>query len=150
MNPRILRNHAAKKPTTIMTNLEKEFDKTFATIDRAEKVFTRADDLGSCKLLEEKTKFVVKVDLPRIKKDDIKIEVHGSQLRIVVKHNENNSAKHGSSSDKKTSRSYLQRSFTLPSIVNGKSMSSKFEKGILTISLPKSSFIRTKKQVAKH
>lgn len=79
--------------------------------------------------------YLITVDLPGIKKEDIKIDLHDSVLTIS---GERNRVEKGEG--KYTERTYgkFQRSFTLPNPVDADKIEAKFEDGVLHMNLPQS------------
>lgn len=69
--------------------------------------------------------FLLSVDIPGIKKSDLKIEIHGHQIQIM-----------GETKKDRMSRSY-KRIFALPESVDTSKIEAHFEDGVLEILLPK-------------
>jgi HSP20 family protein len=82
---------------------------------------------------ETDTHYLVNIDLPGVKKEDVKIEVRDNQLCISGERKEERKGRGG------YERSYgsFCRSFTLPSNVNGDGIEANYENGVLQISVPK-------------
>ena len=86
---------------------------------------------------EEDNNIFVKMAMPGIKKEDIKISVTGDSITV-----EGNSKEESEKKDKKyflktfQTSSYSQ-SFNLPTNVNPDDVEAKFEDGVLTVRLPK-------------
>src|SRR4051812_15748614 len=70
--------------------------------------------------------YVLAVDMPGVRKDDIKIGLHDRLLSIQ--------------GERKTGKNELKlsRSFTIPDSVDGDKVQAKFEDGVLQLTLPKS------------
>jgi HSP20 family protein len=75
----------------------------------------------ACDVSETEEKFLLSVDLPGMKKEDIKIELKDQVLTI--------------SGERKTEK--YQRSFTLPTVVDGNKVEARYEDGVLELTLPK-------------
>jgi HSP20 family protein len=69
--------------------------------------------------------FLLSVDIPGIKKSDLKIEIHGHQIQIT-----------GETKKDRMSRSF-RRSFALPESVDTSKIEAHFEDGVLEVLLPK-------------
>lgn len=82
--------------------------------------------------------FLLTVDLPGVKKDDVKVDLSDNVLTISGerKHEHESKAK----GTRRFERSYgsFQRSFTLPSGVDANAVEASLEDGVLRIALPKS------------
>jgi HSP20 family protein len=82
--------------------------------------------------------YAVKADIPGVRKEDIKIDVEGSQVSIVAE------TKHESEEKKdgkllRSERYYGQqaRSFTLAHDIDESKVSAKYAEGVLELTLPK-------------
>ena len=92
----------------------------------------------SC-LREYGTHWSLEFDLPLVNKKDIKITFDESSISVEAKLKETYSEeKFG----KKTKFEYFKKTITLPSKINNKKTSAKFEKGRLKITIPKTIFSR--------
>lgn len=100
--------------------------------DSANPAFMPAVDI-----IEEKDDYIVKVDLPGLSKNDVKITVQNDILTIRGEKNQVKETK--DINYRRMERSYgaFQRSFTLPSSVKNEKIDATFNDGVLTISLPK-------------
>ncbi len=114
-----------------------DFDQMFDSFLRPTYVTTQ-NFRPSCDVNETKDHFLVSFDMPGVKKEDIKIEVQGNQLKISgerqreVKSEEGESALH-------FERSFgrFERTFTLPATVAADKIEAHFENGVLNVALPK-------------
>jgi HSP20 family protein len=88
-------------------------------------------------IYEDNDAFLVKLELPEIKKEDIKVNLNDNVLSISGERRfENEDKKDGYH---RVERSYGQfyRSFTLPPNVNAETINAEYKDGILRLSLPK-------------
>ena len=86
---------------------------------------------------ENESEFVVKIELPGVPKDDIRITMQDNVLTVA---GEKKHEKESKGSDyHRTELSYgaFQRSFTLPAIVKADNIEASYNDGILQITLPK-------------
>lgn len=105
-----------------------------------------------CDVHENDNEFTILADLPGIKPEEISVEIDNGVLTIkgerVNEYNSNNDL-----SNKPVYKEYFyerhygsfMRSFTLPENVNTEEIISKYNHGVLTISLPKTEQVKTKK-----
>lgn len=107
---------------------------------RDEETGLTGDFAPSCEIIEEDRNFVLKADLPGVKKEDVKVEVMGDRLTIRAERREEKEAKDGKGKLRHISEisygSYI-RSFTLPQPINEKNVDAKFENGVLFVTVPK-------------
>lgn len=95
-------------------------------------VWTPAVDIA-----EHENDYVVKVELPGVSKDDVKITM---QENILTIHGEKRQEKETKDSNfHRVERSYgsFQRSFTLPTTVKSEKIEASYNDGILAVTLPK-------------
>jgi HSP20 family protein len=103
----------------------------------------------SCEVTEEDNKYVLKFDLPGVTKDQVKVEADKDQLTIRAERKEEKKSE--------TKKKYLSemyygsytRSFTLPGPVDEKKVDAKFENGVLTVTVPKTEYLKAK-QIPVH
>ncbi|MER3524963.1 MAG: molecular chaperone [Ignavibacteria bacterium] len=88
-------------------------------------------------LIEKDDEFVAKVELPGVRKDDVKITLHDNVLTIRGEKKEEKETK--DSNYHRLERTYgsFQRSFTLPTAVRQDKVEAEFRDGVLSITLPK-------------
>lgn len=121
------------------TELSSPFDEFFREFDRAF-VPTAASramlaDFSPAVDVEEKDDtYHISVDLPGLKKDEIKIDLHDSVLTLSGER-----TREVKGEGRYAERSYgkFQRTFTLPHQVDAEKIEAKFEDGVLYIALPK-------------
>lgn len=100
----------------------------------------RAPEAGwspSTDIVEEEGRFLVKLDLPGMKREEINVKVANGALTVTGER------KHESESNKgyrRFERSYGQftRVFTLPETVDGQKIEADYQDGVLTVAIPKS------------
>lgn len=86
---------------------------------------------------EDENAFLIKLDLPEVSKDDVKVNLNDNVLSITgerrFEHEDKRDGYH------RVERSYDQfyRSFTLPPNVNAEEINAEFRDGVLRLTLPK-------------
>ena len=86
---------------------------------------------------DEKDSFVVKVELPGLKKEEIDISLHDGVLTVSGERKHERESKDGAfRSERYFGR--FQRSVTLPARVNAGDVKASYKDGVLSIELPKS------------
>jgi len=98
----------------------------------------------SVDISEDDKEYLVKADLPEVKKEDVKVTVENGVLTITGERKFEKEEK-----DKKyhrIERSYgnFLRSFTLPDAADGSKVNAEFKDGVLKVHLPKSEKARPK------
>lgn len=78
---------------------------------------------------EDKDNYYARFELPGVKKEDVKVEVHDRLLTVSAKRREKTSESEQSFS--------LSRSVSVPEGVRSDAIGAKLEDGILTVTLPK-------------
>jgi HSP20 family protein len=88
-------------------------------------------------IAEQENGYLVKMELPGVNKDDVKISLESNILTIKGEKKQEKEEK--SKNVHRLERSYgsFQRSFTLPTTVKSDTIDAYFKEGVLTISLPK-------------
>jgi HSP20 family protein len=86
---------------------------------------------------EDENAFVIKVELPEVSRDDVKVSVNENTLSVSGERRVENEDRRDNYH--RVERSYGQffRSFTLPPNVNTEAIGAQFKDGVLRLSLPK-------------
>ena len=102
-----------------------------------EQAMTIAEWTPSVDISEDDKEFVVKAELPDVKKDDVKVTVDDGALTIRGERKAEKEEK--GKKFHRIERSYgsFERSFTLPESTDAGKISSDFKDGVLTVHLPK-------------
>ena len=99
----------------------------------------------SLDVYEEKDNFVVKAELPGMKKEDIEVSLHDGSLSISGERK--TESKHDDSEVYRAERFFgrFQRTVTLPTAVAADKVQASYKDGVLTIILPKTEEAKPKK-----
>jgi HSP20 family protein len=119
-------------------NLRSDMEKAFSSFPSAH--FPKMPHMhhSSCDVIDEGNQFRVKMDVPGVKKNEIKLEVADNSLEISAEHKEESEEKKKNYLRKE--RSHVSYYRTLPlseNVISGK-VKAKLTDGILDITLPKS------------
>ena len=89
-------------------------------------------------ITEDEKEYIVKAEIPEMKKEDIKINVHDDVLAITGERQYEKEEK--GKKYHKVERAYgsFMRRFTLPEDADGSKVSAEYKDGILNVHLPKS------------
>ena len=104
----------------------------FGEIDRAFRAFAPAVDIQ-----ETENEYVIKADLPDVKKDDVKVEFQAGVLSVEGERKQEKEEK--GKKFHKIEREYGKfiRRFAVPSEVDTAKLSAEFKNGVLNVHLPK-------------
>jgi len=117
------------------------FDRFFDNdlLDWSNRNFSQTNTtLPSVNIKENNEAFLVEVAAPGLDKNDFKIEVHNELLTVSSELKEEKESKENERFTKREfSYQSFCRSFTLPATADGDKVSANYEKGILTVLIPK-------------
>jgi HSP20 family protein len=91
----------------------------------------------SCDIVDEGDKFHINVDLPGVKKDEVKLNVTDNSIEISAEHKEQHEEKKKNYIRKERKELAYHRTLPLPERVFSSKASAKLNNGILTIEIPK-------------
>ena len=109
-----------------------------------EEALTVAEWAPLVDIIEHDKEYLIKAELPEVKKDDVKVTVQADVLTITgertLEKEEKGSKYH------RVERAYgrFARSFTLPEDADGNKVAAEFKDGVLKVHLPKSERAQTK------
>jgi HSP20 family protein len=118
------------------------FDDFFGNkwLDRSE----YADWTPAVDVIEEEKKYILKMDLPGLNKDDVKISVDNNTLKISGEKKYENEEKKKNYHRCERYYGKFERSFNLGKEIDTASVDAHFKDGVLTINLTKSESAKTK------
>lgn len=131
-----------------IVNMQREFNRLFDNFFRG-----GMQDDGSCALsywtpaadiTEHDNEFVVKVELPGINKEDVKITLESNILTIRGDKKQEKNVKDENYHRVERMYDSFQRSFTLPRSVRSEKIDAVYKDGILTVTLPKAEEAKAK------
>jgi HSP20 family protein len=133
-------------PMRDLVDFEREFSKMFNVFENRFGISRSKDEdneyenavwMPLTDIYEDKDKYTLKLDLPGIKKDDVKISFVDGRLSISGERNQE--SEHKDSKCHRIERSFgrYYRSFNLPEHVQSEKINAEFKDGQLTISVPK-------------
>lgn len=125
-------------PFRELAKMQSDLDRLFqGFFDRKPQMSGSFEFSPSCEIKEDKKNYLLKFDIPGVKKEQVKIELDKGVLTISAERNEERKT-----DDEKTHASEIYygsytRSFSLPASVDDRKIDAKFENGVLTITVPK-------------
>ncbi len=99
----------------------------------------------SIEVVEKEDKFLVKVELPGVKEEDINISISGNTLTIEGKKVKESGLDKKGYYYSESSYGSFSRSMTIPSTIDAAKIEANSDMGILEITLPKISEVKSKK-----
>lgn len=121
----------------VSDQLNRMFGRTSSARGDAREMMTAANWVPPVDVLETDRDYIIKAELPEVKKDDVRVTVQDGVLTIFGERRQEQEEK-----DKRyhrVERSYgsFVRSFTLPEFVDEAKVSAEFKDGVLRLQLPK-------------
>ena len=131
------RGLATFDPWREMVELQRSINQLFNTgrtagDDVALSAWTPAVDI-----FESENDYVIKLELPEVGRDDVKVNLHDQTLTISGERKIENEDKRDGYHRIERSYGQFYRSFTLPPNVNAESINAQFKDGVLRLTLPK-------------
>ena len=133
-------------PSRELLNVEREFNKLFNTFNRRYGFddSTTNEELENAvwspltDISENKDQYILKMDLPGVSKENLKLSFHDGELIISGERKQEKEDK--DSKYHRIERTYgkYYRSFTLPQTIQADKINAEFKDGQLTITVPKS------------
>ncbi|MDP3849469.1 MAG: Hsp20/alpha crystallin family protein [Luteolibacter sp.] len=129
-----LRMDPLREMEELVRNMQRSFPSWMAKSDES---MTLADWTPSVDIGENDQEYIVKAELPEVKKEDIKVNIDDGTLSITgerkVEKEEKGTKFH------RVERAYgrFERSFSLPEETDSDKITSDYKDGILTVHLPK-------------
>ena len=138
-------------PAKELLNFEREMGKLFNLFDTRRGIAQEANEklenavwMPLTDIVEDKDKYILSLDLPGIKKEDVKIAFTNGQLTISGERKQENETKDAKYHRIERSYGAYYRSFTLPEKIKESEISAEFENGMLKIEVPKSEEVKPK------
>lgn len=127
-------------------NIWNEMDRFFDDFNRNLPVNDERLLSSNIEVDEQKDHFLVCVDMPGIRKEDINLEIKDNIVTISGERKSrfDNREKEGSKNEVANYGSFLQ-SFSLPSTVDADKIEANYENGVLELFIPKSQMARSRK-----
>lgn len=131
------RNFPTFNPLREMAELQRSINQLFNTGRSADNDVALSAWTPAVDIFEGDNDYLIKLELPEVSREDVKISLHDQTLTITGERKiENEDKREGYH---RVERSYGQfyRSFTLPPNVNTEAINAQFKEGVLRLTLPK-------------
>jgi HSP20 family protein len=93
---------------------------------------------------EEEKRYVVSLDVPGMKKEEIKLEIHENELNISGERRREETRNEKGSTYTERSYGKFKRSFSLPSNVEASKVEASYKDGTLNVFIPKTDEVKPK------
>lgn len=129
--------------SSLRDEIDRVFEAPFAALSEASQPFG-GGWAPALDLYEDKDSFVVKLEVPGMKKDELEVSLQDGVLSISGERKAEQ--KHESTETHRSERFFgrFQRAVTLPTRVEGDKVAASYQDGILTITLPKAEEVKPK------
>lgn len=124
-------------------NLRRDMEKTFSSFPS---ISMPKMSQTSCDVIDEGSQFRVKMDVPGIKKNEVKLNVTDNSLEVSAEHKEESEEKKKNYLRKERSQVSYYRSLPLSEKIASNKVMAKLTDGVLDITLPKSKPTETQKK----
>lgn len=133
-------------PSKDLLDLEREFNRIFNSFGNrfgltkskeSDEEYENAVWMPLTDIYEDKDKFTLKIDLPGIKKEDVKIAYSNGSLNISGERVQESETKDAKCHRMEKSYGKYFRSFSLPELIQEDKINAEFNNGQLTITVPK-------------
>ncbi len=131
-----------------MLNMQREinrmFDSFFRTSGGEEADMVASTWSPAVDIVEQESEYVVKLELPGVNKDDVKITMENNVLTVRGEKKQEKETTKGTRHRIERCYGAFQRSFTLPTTVRADRIEASYKDGILNVTLPKSEEAKAK------
>ena len=120
----------------VFDNFRRDFERTFASFPVGLPALPSISSM-SCDIVDEGDKFRINLDLPGVKKEEVKLNVTDNSIEISAEHKEQEEEKKKNYIRKERKELAYHRTLPLPEKVVSSKATAKLNNGILTIVIPK-------------
>ena len=117
--------------------LNRVFNRPSAMRQNGKETMTAADWVPVVDVIETDRDYVIKAELPEVKKDDVKVTVHDGVVTLQGERRQEREDKDRRFHRIERSYGSFVRSFTVPDFVDETKVSAEFKDGVLSLHLPK-------------
>ena len=103
-------------------------------------MFYSPEELGAateCDMDETDSHYLISLDLPGVRKEDIQVHAEGNRLSIHAERKEEEREGRGKKSSSRRFFGSFDRSFTLPESIEAEKIEGNFRNGVLELAIPK-------------
>ncbi len=113
--------------------------RTSATLDSGRELMTRADWLPAVDISESSRAYVIKAELPAVRREDVKLNVHDHVLVLSGERQMEKEEGDAAARYHRVERAYgrFARSFSLPEDADDTLVAAEYKDGVLSVTIPK-------------
>jgi HSP20 family protein len=129
-----------------LSNLREEIDRLFESplAELARSSHALGSWAPALDLYEDKDHFLVRAELPGMKKEEIEISLHEGALLLTGERKREEKTKHGETYREERFYGRFHRSIALPKPVAADRVTASYKYGVLTVTLPKTEEVKPK------
>jgi len=140
-------------PGRDLLNVERKFSRLFQSFEDSYRISKNEDSVNGYEnavwmpltdIFEDKDNYIIKADLPGMKKDDVKISFTDGQLSISGERVQEQESKDTKCHRVERTYGKYYRSFNLPKEIKEDKIKAEIKDGQLTISIPKADEVKPK------
>lgn len=120
----------------VFDNFRRDYERIFTSFPVGLPTLPRISTM-SCDIVDEGDKFRINVDLPGVKKEEVKLNVTDNSIEISAEHREQEEEKKKNYVRKERKELAYHRTLSLPEKVVSSKAAAKLNNGVLTIEVPK-------------
>lgn len=137
------RNHPALRT---LSKIQDDFEKLFDQFGRIDNHLTTEFEFApSCEMTEENSAYNLKIDMPGVKREDVKIDIDKNHVSISAERKAEKKSDTKKEHYSEITYGSYQRTFRLPVAIDENRAEAKFTDGVLMIQLPKAESTTTKR-----
>ena len=124
---------------SVSDRLNRLFGRSTLLGDMTREALTVSDWSPAVDVAETAEEFVVKAELPEVRKEDVKVNIEDGVLRIAGERKQEKEDKSKRYHRIERFHGSFMRTFTLPDTIDEAKLRAEFKEGVLTVHLPKKS-----------
>jgi HSP20 family protein len=133
-----------KELEDVSARLNRFFGRSSAPVESSQEMLSVADWTPSVDISETDTAYLIKGEIPGVKKEDVKVTIQDGMLNIVGERKMEKEEKERKYHRIERSYGSFMRSFRVPSDADDSAVKAEFKDGVLNVTLPKSSSAKRK------
>jgi HSP20 family protein len=140
-------NPELNNPWRELVSLQRKMDRLFdgfAREDQQIDAYKNVDFVPACDVEETEKNYLVALDIPGMKKDQLQVEITGNTLTVSGEKKEEKKEGKGAQRSYERYQGRFERSFTLPELAASDKVEAEYKDGVLRISIPKSEDAKAK------
>lgn len=130
--PSLINTNWNQDPFRRLNQMQREMEQFFQGMEPNNHAF-----LPACEVRNKDDRYLISMDIPGMKKDEIKVELNGNLLSVSGERKSEKEEKKDGQYRSERSYGYFERSFTVPDQIKAEQITSEYKDGVLNISVPK-------------